>query len=134
MHSFIDNHNYENILLINKSLSITGYQHGGSYGIFQKSYYHNFEINLSNKFLGYNLYDTNMYKYNNIFEYKNYKRIILIERPIMPEIVNLYHEYNYKHHLNNESIDYIFNELNNNNRCILYTIPYPNNIYSYYNR
>jgi len=133
MHSFIDNQNYENILLINKSLYITGFQHGGSYGIFQKSYYHNFEINLSNKFLGYNLYDFNLYKYNNIFEYKNFKRIILIERPIMPDIVNLYDENNYKHHLNNESIDYIFRELKNYYQSILYTIPYPKNNYTYYN-
>jgi hypothetical protein len=133
MHSFIDNQNFEYILLINRPLYITGFQHGGSYGIFQKSFYHNYEIVLSNKFLGYNLYDNNLYKYNNIFEYKNFKRIILIERPIMPDIVNLYHQYNYKHHTSNESIDYIFNELKNTKQFILYTIPYPNNQYSYYN-
>lgn len=113
-HALFDFDGYENLLLLNRKINITGRQHGGGYGMFIDDLYLEFELKLCDEFIGWNLFSknemTNIYKpFKNIINKKG--NIILIARPSIPSWFVYLTPHFYNELLDKSSINYLHKEI-----------------------
>lgn len=113
-HSFFDFDGYENLLLFKRKIIFTGRQHGGGYGMFKDDLYLDFELNLCDEFIGWNLFSKNEMK--NIYKplknkvYQN-GNIILIARPSIPTWFFYFTPHFYNELLDINTINYFQKEI-----------------------
>jgi hypothetical protein len=117
-HAFFDFDGYENLLLLNRKINISGRQHGGGYGMFVDDLYLEFELKLCDEFIGWNLFSknemTNICKpLKNISNKKGV--IILIARPSIPSWFVYLTPHFYNELLDTSTIDYLHKEINHLN-------------------
>jgi hypothetical protein len=115
--SFMDFAGYENLLLFDRRLDVTGRQHGGGYDMFAVDYFLLFEKTLSDRFIGWGMSGENerQHKYRTANRRASTlggkKRLIWVERSLCPRIWSLLNPILYAQHNDRAVIEYVYREL-----------------------
>lgn len=115
--SFMDFVGYENLLLFDRRLDVTGRQHGGGYDMFAVDYFLLFEKTLSDRFIGWGMSGENerQHKYRITDRRANMpggkKRLIWVERSLCPRIWFLLNPIFYAQQNDRAVIEYVYREL-----------------------
>ena len=111
-HSIFDYSGYENFLLLGRKIVIYSFQHGGGYGIYVDDYYLEYEINISDKFYGWNLFENNVEiaRFSR-FKPKNAKisKVVWVCRPRPGELQYYVNRNLYQELVDNSPIEFLEN-------------------------
>tara|TARA_B100000029_G_scaffold340934_1_gene333202 strand:+ start:180 stop:1448 length:1269 start_codon:yes stop_codon:yes gene_type:complete len=131
-HTFMDFMGYEKLLIIDRPIVMKGRQHGGGYDIFKDDFYTIFEQELCDEFIGWGFskHNQKQFRFKNKLEdldslfNKTQRRIIWLERPTYPGVMELMNLGQYLQFKCKKVVSYISNEL----RLAgfdFFSIPYP---------
>ena len=117
--SFFEFDGSENILLLQRRILITGYQHGGGYDMFKDDFFGMMEKNLCDSFLGWGFSEFNQrqHRFNILGRNKDIdvgvqpRSVIWVERPRLPSFMTYITETNARQCSDSNVIEYIYSEL-----------------------
>ena len=112
--SFLEFSGIEKLFLLNNTLKIKGFQHGGGYDIFKIDYFADYEKRLSDEFYGWGFSKHNIHqpKFQKLKTIKSdEKRILWIEDSFLPTFYFTSMPYHYYQSINVSTKFYIYTEL-----------------------
>ena len=134
--AFMDFCGYENILLFNRRLRIIGRQHGGGYDLYAVDYLVDFEKRLCDVFIGWGMSTINEHQHKYPSSHRPcqrdpraQRRIIVIERPLLPAILHPMSPPLYAQFRNQKAIAYVCEELRASGTPF-YSLEYPGKLRS----